>query len=86
MQKNRPAKNHICFMSKNNQWQARTFLPLYDEKLVWAEDVNDTLCQHCHLACRCHPMVQDETNQNCFHKLCTLTVLQEKLIKVKEIS
>lgn len=46
MQKNRPAKNHICFMSKNNQWQARTFLPLYDEKLVWAEDVNDTLCQH----------------------------------------
>jgi len=68
------------FIGPDAEWHTRTFLPLYD--MVWAEDAE---CGDCQLAYRCHPMVQDEKNENAYHKLCTLTVIKEKLIKAKEI-
>jgi len=78
---NRPAVvNHITFIGADTKWHTRTFLPLFD--MIWATDAK---CDGCNLDSRCHPMVQDEKNENCYHKLCTLTVIKAKLITVKEI-
>lgn len=74
--------NNISFIGRDQEWRSRTFLPLYDRDLIWADNAK---CDGCKLASRCHPMVQDDEDENCFHKLCTLTVIKAKLIKVNEI-
>lgn len=73
--------NHITFIGSDAEWHTRTFLPLYD--MIWAADA--TWCDGCNMASHCHPMVQDEEDENAYHKLCTLSVIKEKLIKAKEI-
>jgi len=78
---NRPSIiNHIMFIGPDAEWHTRTFLPLFD--MIWASDAK---CDGCKLDSRCHPMVQDEKDENAYHKLCTLTVIKERLIKPKEI-
>jgi hypothetical protein len=51
--------------------------------MIWAADAK--WCAGCNMASHCHPMVQDEEDENAYHKLCTLTVIKEKLIKATEI-
>jgi ATP adenylyltransferase/5',5'''-P-1,P-4-tetraphosphate phosphorylase II len=79
---NRPVINNIELVL-DGKWITRTFLPLFDDKLAWAEDVK---CPPlCPFACHIHPMVRDEVNENMLHKLCTLTVIQAGLVTRKEI-
>lgn len=79
--RNRPSIiNHIMFIGPDAEWHTRTFLPLFD--MIWASDAK---CDGCKLDSHFHPMVQDENDENAYHKLCTLTVIKEKLIKPKEI-
>jgi len=79
----RPTVNNISFIGRDLQWHTRTFLPIFDGQLIWAADMN--CVDSCKLASHCHPMVQDEGKEHCFHKLCTLTVMKAKLIKANEI-
>ena len=80
--KNRPIINHVKLFL-DGKWITRTFLPLFDDQLVWAEDVNCPSA--CSLACHAHPMVEDELRENLYHKLCTLTVIKAGLATRKEI-
>ncbi len=63
---------------------AKGFLPMYNDVLKWDTDVKCP--EHCPLAVHCHPMVQNERNENCYHKLCTLTVIKAGLITMKDIT
>jgi hypothetical protein len=79
----RPAGiNHIIWFGPHG-WASRGFLPLYDSILKWDTDVKCP--DNCPLAPQCHPMVQDDRDENCYHKLCTLTVIKAGLIREKEI-
>ncbi|OPY74739.1 MAG: hypothetical protein A4E64_02161 [Syntrophorhabdus sp. PtaU1.Bin058] len=79
----RPAViNHITWFGPGG-WHSRGFLPLYANVLKWDTDVKCP--NNCPLAPHCHPMVQNENDKNCYHKLCTLTVIKAGLIKKKEI-
>jgi hypothetical protein len=79
---NKPIINHIELV-RGSGWITRTFLPLFDDQLVWFEHIE---CPpHCSLACYPHPMVQDELQKNMHHKLCTLTVIKAGLVTRKEI-
>ena len=81
MEKIRPLINHITWIGPDGAHHYRGFLPLYNHILKWATDMK---CPHdCHLAPRCHPMVDDEHHVG--HKLCTLTVIKAGLIKEKEL-
>ncbi len=71
--KNRPIINHVELIL-DGKWITLTFLPLFDDELLWAEDVTCGDC--CSLACYSHPMVQDELDRHRHHKLCTLTVIR----------
>lgn len=82
MQKDRPIINNISLIV-DDEWITRTFLPLFDDLLLWAEGVKCGDC--CPLACYCHPMVADEHQQHLYHKLCTLTVIRAGLVTRKEI-
>lgn len=79
----RPSVTNISFYNRKGKWITRVFLPFYNDQLLWAQDVkcSDT----CKLACLCHPMVQDERNENMWHKLCTLSAIKNKLINASEI-
>ena len=80
---NRPIINHIHLV-RGSGWITRIFLPLFDDQLVWCEDIE---CPpHCSLATYPHPMVQDELQENLYHKLCTLTVIKAGLATRKEIT
>lgn len=75
----RPTINHIYV---GNNWELRTFLPIFDALLIWAEDMRCP--QSCPLATSGHPMVRDERNEHVYHKLCTLTVIKAGLMTRKE--
>lgn len=79
--KNRPVINHVELIL-DGEWVTRTFLPIFDDQLAWAEDVK---CSSCSLACHPHPMVQDEIQEHMHHKLCTLTVIRAGLVTRNEI-
>lgn len=81
----RPVVDHIVFVGPpDHQWITRGSLPFYDGVLKWAEDVQ---CPHtCRLASYCHPMVQDETDVDCHHKLCTLTAIKAGIVTEREIT
>jgi len=80
--KNRPVIDHVNLIL-DGEWITRTFLPLFDDQLAWAEDVQCGF--HCPLACHPHPMVEDEHDENTYHKLCTLTVIKAGLATKAEI-
>lgn len=82
--KTRPVIDHIMFINESSgEWIERNFLPLFDDRLEWAEDVKcPSLCP---MACHCHPTVQDEENAGVYHKLCTLTVIRAGLVTREEI-
>lgn len=42
------------------------------------------LCKVCPLACHPHPMVEDDTDSNSKHKLCTLTVIKAGFLKLDQ--
>lgn len=80
--RNKPIINHVSVIVKG-VWITRTFLPLFDNQLMWAENVK---CgEGCPLASCCHPMVEDDIDPYCYHKLCTLTVIKAGLITKREI-
>jgi len=81
--KNRPIINHIAVII-DGKWTTRTFLPLFDDLLIWAEDVKCP--SECSLACHVHPMVMDEIKPYVYHKLCTITVIRAGLVTRKEIT
>ena len=81
--KNKPTITNIGFHNHKGEWITRTFFPFYDDQLLWAENVKCP--DSCKLACRCHPMVQDEHNENMWHKLCTLSVIKAKIMTESEI-
>lgn len=80
----RPVIDHIVFMNEaEGERVTRRFPPIFDDRLAWAEDVK---CPpRCPMACHCHPMVRDETDENMYHKLCTLTVIRAGLVTRREI-
>jgi hypothetical protein len=80
--KERPIINHITIIIEG-KWTIRTFLPLFDDLLIWAEDAKCPSA--CSLAYHCHPMVMDETEPLVYHKLCTLTVIRAGLVTKQEI-
>ncbi len=82
MQRCRPTINNISFYDHDHNWRTRTFLPIFDSILIWAEDAK---CDGCKLDTSCHPLVQDEEDKHCYHKLCTVTAIKAKLISAKEI-
>jgi len=86
MAKERPVINHIALII-DGEWSTRTFLPLFDDLLVWAEDVGgEKGCPSgCPLDNHLHPMVSDELKPNTYHKLCTLTVIRAGLATREEI-
>ena len=89
MSKDRPVIDHIEILI-HGELVTRTFLPLFDEVLVWAEDVDGVLdgkgCpSSCAFACHVHPMVRDEIRENTLHKLCTLTGIRAGLVTRDEI-
>ena len=80
----RPVIDHIVFMNEaSGKWTTRTFLPIFDDRLVWVDDVKcPSLCPFSNHA---HPMVKDEEDENAYHKLCTLTVMRAGLVTREEI-
>jgi len=68
------------FILKTIQLMGSKFHNIY---LILTNDAK--WCDGCNMAHRCHPMIQDEKDENAYHKLCTLTVIKERLIKPKEI-
>lgn len=80
MMKDRPTINHIYF---GDNWNLRTFLPIYDAQLIWAEDMKCP--SSCSLACHGHPLVRDERDEHTYHKLCSLTVIKAGLATRREI-
>jgi hypothetical protein len=76
--------DHV-FLIRNTEWSNRSFLPLFDDHLVFCQEVEDRFCGVCPLACYAHPMVRSERDINTYHKLCTLTVIKTGIVKLKEV-
>ena len=67
----------------NGKVVTRTFLPIFDDQLTWAEDAK---CgDDCPLACHNHPLVADDVEPHTYHLLCTLTAIRAGLVTKKEI-
>lgn len=75
-----PTINNISFIGRDREWHTRTFFPFYDLKFA-----DDVYCGRCDFCDRPHPMVQDDFDEYCYHKLCTLTVIKAKLINEKDL-
>ena len=64
-------------------WSCKTFLPFF--RLVWCDDMPDRFCRTCPLSSYAHPMVREAYGSYTFRKLCTLHVVKNGLMKLKEV-
>ncbi|PKL35855.1 MAG: hypothetical protein CVV44_20270 [Spirochaetae bacterium HGW-Spirochaetae-1] len=64
-----------------NDWESVSFLPLMN--LKWSEDMPNEFCHTCPMASYAHPLV--ETEPNSFRKLCTISVVKNGLLKLKDV-
>jgi len=77
--------DHV-FLMRADEWYVRSFLPLFDDHLVFCSDVDDEFCRRvCPLASYVHPMVQEKSDRHAYQKLCTLTVIKTGIVKIKEV-
>lgn len=85
MHRDRPIIDHIRICT-GGKWITRTFLPFFDDVLIWAEDIDRGKgCPYgCPLSNHAHPCVRDDRDEYCWHKLCTLTVIRAGLMTREE--
>lgn len=76
--------DHV-FLIGTTEWSVRSFLPLFDDSLVFDTDVRDEFCAVCPLAFYAHPMVRSDYDEHLYHKLCTLTAIKTGIVTLREV-
>jgi hypothetical protein len=80
-----PATIDHVFLIGTTEWSVRSFLPLFDDSLVFDTDVRDGFCAVCPLASYAHPMVRSDYDEYSYHKLCTLTAIKTGIVMLREV-